>query len=83
LTNELADRRRTEETLRASELNFQLTVDNIPGMVHTMTAEGVVEFVNQQTLDYFGKTVDELNHWHALVHPDDRARVVDQWIRSV
>ena len=83
LTNELADRRRTEETLRASELNFQLTVDNIPGMVHTMTAAGVVEFVNQQTLDYFGKTVDELNHWHALVHPDDRARVVDQWIRSV
>jgi PAS domain S-box-containing protein len=83
LTNELADRRRTEETLRASELNFQLTVDNIPDMVHTMTAAGVVEFVNQQTLDYFGKTVDELNHWHALVHPDDRARVVDQWIRSV
>ena len=83
LTEELAERRQTEETLRASELNFQLTVDSIPGMVHTMTATGDVEFVNHQILDYFGKTLEELNDWHRLIHPDDRSRVVDGWIRSV
>ena len=48
LTTELAERRRTEEVLRANELNFQLTVDSIPGMVHTMTATGGVEFVSRQ-----------------------------------
>jgi hypothetical protein len=32
LANELAECRQTEETLRANELNFRLTVDNIPGM---------------------------------------------------
>ena len=52
-------------------------------MVHTMTATGGVEFVNHQILDFFGKTVEELNNWGALVHPDDRSRVVDHWTRSV
>ena len=83
LANELAECRQAEETLRANELNFRLTVDNIPGMVHTMTAAGGVEFVNHQILDYFGKTLDELNDWHTLIHPDDRSRVVEGWTHSV
>jgi PAS domain S-box-containing protein len=83
LQKEIAERRRTEQALRANELNFQLTVDSIPGMVHTMTATGGVEFVNHQILDYFGKTLEELNDWSVLVHPDDRARIIDLWTRSV
>jgi PAS domain S-box-containing protein len=83
LTKELAEHRATAEALRANELSFQLTVDSIPGMVHTMTAAGGVEFVNHQILDYFGKTIEELNDWQPLVHPDDRSHVVDAWIHSV
>jgi len=83
LTKELAERRATEQALRANELSFQLTVDSIPGMVHTMTATGGVEFVNHQILDYFGKTLEELNDWQRLIHPDDRSRVVDGWTHSV
>ncbi|HEU5256294.1 MAG TPA: PAS domain-containing protein, partial [Vicinamibacterales bacterium] len=76
-------RKRTEEAMRASDLNFQLTVDSIPGMVHTMTAAGEVEFVNQQILDFLGTTREELNHWEVLLHPDDRSRVVDSLAHSV
>ena len=83
LQKEVAERRRTEEALRANELNFQLTVDSIPGMVHTMTASGGVEFVNHQILDFFGKTIAELNDWETLLHPDDRARIVEQWTHSI
>jgi len=83
LKKEIAERLRTEQALRAHALNFQITVDSIPGMVHTMTATGAVEFVNHQVLSYFGKTLEELNDWSVLVHPDDRSRVVDLWTRSV
>ena len=83
LTTELAERRRTEEVLRANELNFQLTVDSIPGMVHTMTATGGVEFVSRRILNFLGKTLEELNDWAEVVHPDDRARVIDLWTHSV
>ena len=78
IANELGER-----MARANELNFQLTVDTIPGMVHTMTATGGVEFVNRQILEFLGKTLDELNNWDALLHPDDRSRVVDGWTHSV
>ena len=83
LLTDIDERKRAEDALRANELNFQLTVDTIPGMVHTMTATGGVEFVNQQILDFFGKTAEQLNDWGSLVHPDDRAGVIELWTRSV
>src|SRR6266403_5007855 len=42
-----------KEALRTSEESFRLIVDSIPGLVATMTAEGELEFVSQQCLDYF------------------------------
>jgi PAS domain S-box-containing protein len=83
LTRELAEQREKEASRRGSELNFQLTVDSIPGMVHTMTATGGVEFVSRRILDFLGKTLEELNEWDRLIHPDDRSRVVDGWTHSV
>src|ERR1700726_4939908 len=49
----------TKEALRASEERFRLIVDSIPGLVVTMTAEGALESVSQQCLDYFGMAIDE------------------------
>jgi hypothetical protein len=42
-----------------------------------LDATGEVEFVNRETLEYFGKTSDELKDWSRLgiVHPDDLPRV--------
>jgi PAS domain S-box-containing protein len=71
-----------EGALRESEGNLRQTVDSVPGFV-TMTAEGAIEFANQQLLSLFGKTLDELQDWSPLVHPDDRARVVSTWLRSL
>jgi formate hydrogenlyase transcriptional activator len=60
-----------KEALRGSEESFRLIVDSIPGLVDTMTAEGELEFVSQQCLDYFGMTLDELKGWTSdVVHPD-------------
>jgi PAS domain-containing protein len=39
-----------------SEQSFRVIVDTIPGLVAVMTAIGDVEHVNQQVLDYFGRT---------------------------
>src|SRR6266478_6001665 len=77
--------RRTKEDLRASEASLRLTVDSIPGLVHTTTAEGKLEFVNRQLLDYFGKTLDELKDWatNDVIHPDDRSHVIAAFTRSI
>jgi formate hydrogenlyase transcriptional activator len=76
---DIEDRKRAEAAVRSSEQSLRLTVNNIPGHVWTMTAAGEVELVNQQMLDYFRKTADELKDWAQFLHPDDRARVVGHW----
>ena len=75
-----------KEALRASEEDCRLIVNSIPGHVVTLTAHGDIEFVNQQWLDYLGKTFDELKSWTnycGVVHPDDFSRAVAMWNRSV
>jgi formate hydrogenlyase transcriptional activator len=81
LLTDIDDRKRAEEALRASELNFRVIIDSIPGLVHTLTAAGELEFVNQQNLDYFGKTLEELRSWASsdVFHPDDIPRALDAW----
>src|SRR6267142_801684 len=73
-----------EEDLRASEESFRLIVDSIPGLVATMTAQGELEFVSQQCLDYFDMTIDTFKGWTTsdIVHPDDLSRVLATWRRS-
>jgi PAS domain S-box-containing protein len=82
---DIEDRKRREEALRDSELSWRQIIDNIPGFVHTTSATGEVEFLNQQVLEYFGKSSEELKDWSRLdiVHPDDLPRVIEAWRKSV
>jgi PAS domain S-box-containing protein len=73
---DIEDRKRTEESARANERDFRLIIDSIPGLIHTMRPSGEVEFVSQPVLDFFDKTMEEMNEWPSLVHPDDRARLI-------
>ena len=85
LITDIDDRKRAEDALRESELNFRLIVDTIPALVCTMTAEGEVELVNQQVLAYFGKTLEQLKDWAFIgaAHEDDLDGVIAKWRHSV
>ncbi len=73
------------ETFSASERELRLILDTIPGLVAIMTARGELELVNQQVLDYFGRTLDDLRKWGSTdaVHPDDLPAAVVAWTRAV
>ena len=72
------DLRRARQELHRRELDFQLVVDSIPLPVAVTTPSGEVEGLNRPTLDYFGKTLEELKDWKAsdVVHPDDLKRTI-------
>jgi len=82
---DIEDRKRGEEALHARELSWRQIVDNIPGLVATTRAMGEVEFLNRQTLEYFGKTGEELKNWALIdaVHPDDLPRVIEARKKSI
>ena len=85
ITMEIEDRKRAEEAVRASEHRFRLAVESIPGLVAIMNAKGEIEVVNGQVLNYFGKTLEEVQSWRTTdaVHPDDLPRVLAEWKYAV
>jgi formate hydrogenlyase transcriptional activator len=82
---DIEDRKRGEDAVRKRELSWRQIVDNIPGLVATMGAMGEVEFLNRQTLEYFGKTNEELKKWALTdaIHPDDLPRIIEARIKSI
>ena len=62
-TTDIDDQKRAQEELRASETNLRQILDGIPGFVCTLSPPGRVELPNQRLLEYFGKTLEEVNSW--------------------
>jgi PAS domain S-box-containing protein len=85
LRKEVAERRRAEEALAASEHNLRLIVDSIPGLVSLLTPAGEVEVVNPQLVEYCGRTLEELRLWGKsdTVHAEDLPRVVQLFAQSI
>ena len=73
------------QALRGSEERFRLLVDGIAAQVSTMSVTGELEFVNQQVLDYFGKSLEELKGWRQTdsIHPDDLPRMTAELAHSL
>lgn len=81
VSTDIEQQKRSEETLRARDMNLRLMVDSIPGPVAVMTPDGKREHANAQLLDFFGKSLEELNDWEAdqVVHPDEIPHVIQVW----
>jgi PAS domain S-box-containing protein len=85
LRQEVAERRRAEDALRESVRDAALIMDGIPGLVALLTADGGVEVVNRQVLEYSGRTLEELRRWGTsdIVHPEDLPHVIEVFTRSI
>src|SRR6185369_15272012 len=83
LVKELAKYNQAEGNLREGE-RFNLIVDSIPAPVAVTSPTGEVEALNKPTLEYFGRTFEELKGWKSsdVVHPDDLERTVAAQIEA-
>jgi PAS domain S-box-containing protein len=73
LRNEVAERKRAEEALAASERDLSLIINTVPGLAWSIRADGHIEFLNQNFLDYLGLALDEVQKsgWTFPIHPED------------
>jgi PAS domain S-box-containing protein len=67
--------------LQQSEDHLRLAIDTIPMMVGIVRPDGSTDFLNQRWLDYTGLSLEHGlgQGWQAAIHPEDRARFVDEW----
>ena len=80
-----AEREERLRDLGERERESRLIVDSIPGLIATFTPAGELEFVNRPSLDYFGRTFEELQDWAAggMTHPEDLPRVLERFRQSM
>ena len=85
LKKEVAERKRAEEALLERERESRLVVDRIPGLVATLTSAGEVDIVNNQVLEYCGRTLDQMKQWATgdTVHPEDLAHAIEVITQSM
>jgi formate hydrogenlyase transcriptional activator len=65
----------------SERLNAQLLVDSIPGLIHTATPDGSLDYFNKPWLEYLGVTLDKVTGWNwtAFVHPEDVEGILTKW----
>ncbi len=85
LRGEIAERERTEETLREEEERFRALVDASAQIVWSTDAEGVVVEDSPSWRAFTGQTYEQWRGWGWLdaFHPEDRERVAELWQRTV
>jgi PAS domain S-box-containing protein len=86
LRKELAvERQRTEAAQRVNDGGARLILASIPGLVASLTPTGDVDFVNDQLVEYCGRTLEELQHWGTsdTVHPDDLPGVIQIFTKGI
>lgn len=85
---DIEDRKRAEETARASEAALRkseqalsLTISTIPAMVWSTKPDGRLDSWNQRFLDFTGVAFEEFDGegFYHLFHPDDVERMRSTW----
>jgi PAS domain S-box-containing protein len=78
LVQEVAERKRVEEALRASEERLRLITDNMLDMVAQVDLEGVIEYVSPSHKNVLGYEPDDLlgKSSYDFMHPQDLDKVM-------
>jgi PAS domain S-box-containing protein len=81
VTEAVMARKKAEE----SEQRLRFLSDAMPVQVWTATADGKLDYVNQQTALFFGRSAAEIigDGWQAVVHPEDLPQVIERWVNSL
>ena len=78
---DISERKRAEDSLRASEAEFRTLAEALPEIVWVTRPDGWHVHLNQRWMDYTGLTREESlgPGWVTPMHPDDRPRAEQRW----
>ncbi|PTR16203.1 PAS/PAC sensor hybrid histidine kinase [Nitrosospira sp. Nsp2] len=82
---DITARRRAEEAVRESVDRLRFMADAMPLKISTTRADGEVDYVNQQWVDYAGLGAEQMMGWEwtKLIHPEDVDENIKRWRRAL
>jgi PAS domain S-box-containing protein len=78
---DLRDKPSSDQALAENEWRLHLTINTIPTMAWSTTADGLIDFCNQNFVDFVGWSAEEISgqgFW-PIFHPDDTAHLLASW----
>ncbi|HEV8395123.1 MAG TPA: PAS domain-containing protein [Vicinamibacterales bacterium] len=81
VSTDISDRKRIESALLESRRHYQALAEALPHLVWTCRADGYCDYLSRQWVQYTGRSAEEQlgAGWADAIHPDDRARVEQEW----
>jgi PAS domain S-box-containing protein len=85
LVQNITERKKTEEALKANEEQFQAMANNIPQLAWMADGEGWIFWYNQRWYDYTGTNLEEMKGWgwQKVHHPDYVEPVTEKFKKYV
>lgn len=82
---DITARKRAEEALIGSERQYRMLSEGLIHQVWTAQPDGRLDHVNRRTVDYFGRSAEDLigQGWQNVVHPDDLPGCIEKWTYSL
>jgi formate hydrogenlyase transcriptional activator len=81
LSEDITQRKQSEEALRKSEDELRTIIETIPAFVVSALPDGSVDFLSQSLLEYTGFAREQLLGWgwRDFVHAEDADRAANKW----
>ena len=81
----LAREQETHAAAEANEQRYRFLAESIPQQVWTAQPDGTLDYVNQQTVEYFSRKEGDIigENWQQVIHPDDLPACVERWKHSL
>ena len=84
LVQDITERKRAEEALRASEDRFRRSVEHSPIAMAIVGMDGTIEYINRKAIKVFGylpEDIPTMDRWWVHAYPDEAYRkgVVADW----
>ena len=82
---EVSDQIKARKAIESSQKEFKMLAESIPQLVWRATAEGYVDYYNQQWYTYSGLDYEQLKGegWTRVVHPQDLPLLREDWNKSL
>jgi PAS domain S-box-containing protein len=76
VAQDISERKEVEAALRDSEARFRTMLEALPHLAFVLRPDGSTEYHNRRVVEYFGNEAAGLAERMALIHPEDRPRLM-------
>ncbi len=85
IARDVSGRKQSEDAVRMAGERFRLLAETIPQKMCTATADGLIDYLNPQWVEYTGLPFEKIRQKGSttFIHPDDVAENIRVWKHSV